>query len=77
MKEKRFDLKVGIKGLPCCVRIKEVDKKRISFKELMSRACKITRTRTKPRTKKKTRNASLSLIQDWKHKDIRQKHNIC
>jgi hypothetical protein len=29
-------------------------------------------------TKKQiTRNASLSLIQNWKHKFIKQKHNIC
>ncbi len=35
---------------------------------------------TKPSTqqgKQIVRNASLSLIQDWKHKDARQKHNIC
>lgn len=36
MKEKGFDLEVGIKGLPCCVKIKEIGKRIISFKELMS-----------------------------------------
>jgi hypothetical protein len=41
---------------------------------------KTTKIGIKPRTqqgKQITRNANLSLIQDWKHKDIRQKHNIC
>jgi hypothetical protein len=35
-KEKGFDLEVGIQGLPCCVKIREVNKRRISFKKLMS-----------------------------------------
>ncbi len=41
---------------------------------------KTTRIRTKPRTqqgKQITRNESLSIIQDWKHKDTRQEHDIC
>jgi hypothetical protein len=65
---------VGIQGLPCCVKIREVNKRRISFKKLMSWAWKITRTRTKPKTQKEkqiTRNVNLSLIQDWKHKDVK------
>jgi len=46
----------------------------------MSRARKTTRTWIKSRTqqgKQIIRNASLNLIQDWKHKDARQEHGIC
>lgn len=46
----------------------------------MSWAQKTIRTRIKLSTqqgKKIAINASLSLIQDWKHKDVRQKHDIC
>jgi hypothetical protein len=41
-------------------------------------AQKTTRIRTKPRTqqgKQIIRNVNLSLIQDYKHKDVRQKHD--
>jgi hypothetical protein len=44
----------------------------------MSQARKTT-TRIKPRTqqgKQIIRNVSLNLIQDWKHKDARQKHGV-
>jgi hypothetical protein len=47
---------------------------------LMLEAQKTTRIRIKPRTqqwKQITRNASLNLVQDLKHKDARQEHNIC
>jgi hypothetical protein len=46
----------------------------------VSRAQKTTRIGIKPGThqgKQIMKNASLSLIQEWKHKNIRQKHNIC
>jgi hypothetical protein len=46
----------------------------------MSRAQKTTIKRIKPWTqqgKQITRNVNLSLIQDWKHKNVRQKHSIC
>ncbi len=46
----------------------------------MSWARKTTRIGTKPRTQQgnhMTKNASISLIQDWKHKDTRQEHNTC
>jgi hypothetical protein len=38
------------------------------------------KNKNKPKTqqgKQITRNASLSLIQNWKHKDAKQEHNIC
>jgi hypothetical protein len=41
---------------------------------------KTTRTGTKLRAqqgKQIIRNANLCLIQDWKHKYVRQEHNIC
>jgi hypothetical protein len=43
-------------------------------------AQKTTRIRIKPRTqqgKQISRNANLSMIQDQKHKNARQKHIIC
>jgi hypothetical protein len=46
----------------------------------LSWARKIIRIRTKPKTqqgKQITRNVSISLIQDYKHKGARQEHNIC
>jgi hypothetical protein len=46
----------------------------------LSQTPKTTRTRTKPRTWQEKiiiRNVSLNLIQDWKHKNTRQKHDIC
>ncbi len=46
----------------------------------LSRAWKTTIIGIKSKTqqgKQITRNASLSLIQDWKHKNTRQKHDIC
>ncbi len=46
----------------------------------LSQTQKIIKTGISPRTrqgKKITRNANISLIQDWKHKDVRQKHDIC
>ncbi len=46
----------------------------------MSWAQKTTRIETKPNTqqgKQIIRNANLSLIQDWKHKNTSQKHDIC
>jgi hypothetical protein len=46
----------------------------------MSETRKTTKIGIKLRTqqgKQITRNENLNLIQDWKHKDIRQKHNIC
>jgi hypothetical protein len=46
----------------------------------LSWAWKITRTWIKPRTqqgKQIIRNASLNLIQEWKHQDVRQEHGIC
>jgi len=48
--------------------------------KITSRAQKTIRTRTKPRTqqrKKITINASLNLIQDWKHKNVKQQHDVC
>ncbi len=46
----------------------------------MSQAQKTTRIGIKPKTQQKkqiTRNANLCLIQNWKHKNVRQKHGIC
>lgn len=43
-------------------------------------AQKTTRIRTKPRTqqgKQIIRDVNLSLIQGYKHQDVRQEHNIC
>jgi hypothetical protein len=47
---------------------------------VLSQARKTTRIRTKSRTQQRkqiTRNANLSLIQDWKHKYIKQEHGVC
>ncbi len=35
-KEKGFDLEVGIQGLPCCVKTREVGKRKTNFKKLIS-----------------------------------------
>ncbi len=46
----------------------------------LSLARKIYKNRNKIKDiirKKITRNANLSLIQDWKYKDVGQKHGIC
>jgi hypothetical protein len=47
---------------------------------IVSHAIKTTRTWTKPKTqqgKQIIRNASVNLIQDYKHKDTRQEHDTC
>ncbi len=41
---------------------------------------KTTRTIIKPKIQQEkqiTRNENLSLIQDWKHKNVKQEHGIC
>jgi hypothetical protein len=47
---------------------------------IASWAQKTIRIGTKPKTqqrKKITINANLSLIQDWKHKNVKQEHDVC